>query len=124
MDESLSAEAVVQRQLDAYNARDIEGFMSAWAEDAEYFEHPSTLLARGSAQIRDRHVARFKEPDLHGALIKRMVAGNMVVDQERVTRTFPEGKGHVDVIAIYRVQRGRIAAAWFIVGPRTMDEKP
>src|SRR5580693_760806 len=62
------AEAVVARQLDAYNARDIDAFMAAWREDAEYFEHPDRLLARGAAEIRIRHEIRFKEPDLHGKL--------------------------------------------------------
>jgi hypothetical protein len=114
-------DAVVQMQLDAYNARDIEKFMAAWAEDAQYFEHPSTLLASGSAQIRERHVARFREPNLHGSLVNRMVVGNTVVDHEKVIRTFSEGPGHVDVIAIYEVNGGRIAKAWFIMGPRALD---
>jgi hypothetical protein len=35
-----------------------------------------------------------------------MVFGNMVVDQERVTRTFPEGPGQIDVIAIYEIEGG------------------
>ena len=29
------AEAIVARQLDAYNARDIDAFMAAWHDDAE-----------------------------------------------------------------------------------------
>src|SRR5438445_12350725 len=79
-----SPEEVVQRQLDAYNTRDIAAFTVVWAEDAQYFDHPSTRLANGSAEIRERHVLRFKEPNLYGSLVKRMVVGNMVVDQERV----------------------------------------
>src|SRR5688572_8230567 len=100
---SFAPAAVVQKQLDAYNARDIEAFMATWAEDAQYFSHPSTLLAQGAAAIRERHIIRFKEPNLHGELIKRVVLGNMVVDHERVTRSFPEGPGQVEVIAIYEV---------------------
>lgn len=114
-------EQVIERQLEAYNARDIEAFMATWAEDAEYFEHPNTLLARGHAQIRERHVARFLEPNLYGKLLQRMVVGNRVVDQELVTRTFPEGPGRVEVIALYEVAEGKIARAWFIVGPRLLD---
>lgn len=110
--------AVVQRQLDAYNARDIAAFIETWAEDAQYFEHPGTLLASGAAAIRERHVARFQEPDLYGALVQRMVVGNMVVDQEKVTRNFPEGIGQLDVIAIYEVENGKIAKAWFKIGAR------
>src|SRR6185436_15989034 len=79
---------VVRRQLDAYNAKDIEAFMSCWAEDAQFFAFPSDLLAEGVQQIRDRHVVRFREPDLFGKLIHRMNVGNLVVDREVVTRNF------------------------------------
>ncbi len=117
-DSAVTPAIVVQRQLDAYNARDIESFMAVWAEDAQYFSHPSTLLAQGKAAIRERHVARFQEPNLHGQLLKRVVLGTTVVDYERVTRTFPEGAAHVDVVAIYEVIEGKITKAWFIVGPK------
>ena len=74
------------------------------------------LLADGAPQIRDRHVARFHEPDLYGQLIKRIVVGNIVADQEVVARTFPDGPGDVDVLAIYEVAAGKIAKAWFKTG--------
>jgi hypothetical protein len=83
----------VRKQLDAYNARDIEAFMACWADDTEISEHPSLLLASGAAEIRERHIARFKEPDLHGHLVHRMVAGKKVIDQEIVTRNLPDGTG-------------------------------
>ena len=117
-------EAVVQRQLDAYNARDIEALMATYAEDARQFEHPSKLLASGATQVRERSIARFKEPNLHARLLKRIVAGNVVVDHEMVTRTFPEGTGKLELVAIYEVQQGRIASAWFILGAKTLDAKP
>ncbi len=110
------AETAVQGQLDAYNARDIDAFMACWADDCEYYEFPDRLLAKGLTEVRDRHVARFKEPNLHGRLVKR-IAANLVVDQEVVTRTFPNGPGEVDVVAIYEVESGRIAKAWFKMGP-------
>jgi hypothetical protein len=110
-DGSFDAERIVQRQLDAYNARDIDGFMAMWASDAQYFEHPSKLLASGAAEIRARHIVRFKESNLFGRLIKRMVVGNKVVDHEVVTRTFPDGTGRVDVIAIYEVKDDKITNA-------------
>jgi hypothetical protein len=112
---------VVRGQLEAYNAKDIDAFMSFWAEDAQFFTFPSELLAQGADQIRERHVARFNEPNLFGQLISRMSIGNLVVDREVVTRTFPEGPGHVDVIAIYEVGGEKIAKAWFKVGPPMLD---
>ena len=119
-----SPETIVQGQLDAYNARDINAFMQYWADDALYFEHPDKLLASGAAAIRERHISRFTEPNLHGSLVTRMVMGNKVIDMEKVTRTFPEGSGHIEVIAIYEVAGDRIAKAWFMMGPRTLDAKP
>ena len=106
----------VQRQLEAYNAKDIDAFMACWADDCEYYEFPSRLLARGREAIHARHVERFKEPDLHGRLVNRIAVANVVVDQEIVTRTFPEGPGEVDVVAIYEVADGKIVKAWFKIG--------
>jgi hypothetical protein len=111
-----STEFPVQQQLMAYNARDIDAFMQWWADDCEYYEFPSRLLASGAQEIRERHIARFNEPNLFGRLIHRAMVGNIVVDQERVTRTFPEGPGEVDVLAIYEVVNGKIAKAWFKMG--------
>ncbi len=108
--------AVVQGQLDAYNARDIEAFMRFWADDCRYYAFPDQLLAVGAAAIRERHVARFQEPDLHGKLIKRIDMGELVIDQEIVTRNFPEGVGEVDVVAIYEVRGEKIVKAWFKLG--------
>jgi len=119
---TLRPEEVVQQQLDAYNARDIDAFMAFWAEDAQYYEHPDTLLASGKAAIRERHIARFKEPSLYGERVKRMALGSMVIDQEVVTRNFPQGRGKMDVIAIYEVEQGKILKAWFKVGPCVLDE--
>ena len=60
---------------------------------------------------------------LHATLIKRLVMGNIVVDHEKVTRTFPEGPGTLELLMIYDVQNGRIAKAWSIVGTKMLDAK-
>jgi hypothetical protein len=117
----MTPEAVVQRQLDAYNAKDIEALMATYAADAQQFEHPAKLLASGATQIRERFAARFQEPNLHVKLIKRIVSGNTVIDHEQVTRTFPEGPGQIELVAIYEVQDGKIARAWFILGAKMLD---
>ena len=112
------AEAVVKAQLDAYNAHDLAAFVATYADDVQLFEHPATLLASGSAQLRERYAPRFRDPILHAEIAKRIVMGNVVVDHEKVTRTFPEGPGHLEAIAIYEVQGGKIAKAWLILGAR------
>ena len=119
----MSAEAVVQRQLDAYNAHDLEALLATYAPDAEQFEHPDKLLARGTEQIRARFVSRFQEPNLHARLLQRIVIGNTVIDSELVTRTFPGGPGQLELVAIYEVQHEQIARAWFIFGAKTISAK-
>lgn len=117
-------EAVVQRQLEAYNARDVEALLATYAEDAEQFEHPSTLVARGSAQMRERLALRFQEPNLHARLLSRIVMENLVIDHEEVTRSFPEGTGKLEMVAIYEVRDSRIARAWFRFGANKLDAAP
>ena len=114
-------EAIVQAQLEAYNARDLGGFLATYAENAELFEHPSKLLASGVAQLRERYAARFAEPNLHARVIQRIVMGNIVIDHERVTRTFPTGTGTVDAIAMYEVEGRRIRRVWFVFGEPVLE---
>jgi hypothetical protein len=118
--DDVSPESVVQRQLDAYNARDIEALLAIYAPDAQMFEHPSKLLASGTQELRDRFVARFREPNLHAALLKRIVSGSVVIDHEKVTRTFPEGPGEIELVMIYEVRRSCIAKAWSIAGEKKL----
>jgi hypothetical protein len=117
----ISPEAVVQRQLEAYNARDIDALIAIYAADAQMFEHPAKLLAKGSTALRERFLVRFKEPNLHAQLLKRVVMGNMVIDHERVTRTFPDGPGTAELVMIYQVENDRIANAWVIAGAIRLD---
>ncbi len=121
MSHEVTAEAVIQRQLDAYNRRDLDAWLATYAEDAQQFEFPGTLLASGHSQIRARSAPRFTEPNLHAQLIKRTVIGNIVIDQEKVTRTFPEGPGHIELICIFEVRDGLIRNANFVFGAKTLD---
>ena len=117
-------EAIVQAQLEAYNARNLNAFLATYAEDAELFEHPSKLLASGMAELRERYAARFAEPNLQALVLKRIVLGNFVIDHERVTRMFPAGPGTLEAVAMYEVKGQRITRVWFIFGSPVLDPKP
>ena len=114
-------EALVQRQLDAYNARDIDALMRTYHSEAKQFEFPAKLLASGSAEIRQRFLARFAEPNLKAKLNRRIIHGSFAIDHETVTRTFPEGAGTIELTAIYEVEAGLIRNAWFIFGKKTIS---
>ena len=108
--------AVVQAQLDAYNAKDLDALMATYAPNAQQFALHGALLAEGHEQIRPRYQARFVEPDLQARLLSRTVMGTIVTDLEIVTRNFPEGKGTVEMLCVYEVIDGRIARASFATG--------
>jgi putative hydrolase of HD superfamily len=112
--------AVVQAQLDAYNAKDIDALMRTYAPDAEQFTLHGELLAKGHDEMRPRYLARFSEPDLHARLLSRIVMGNTVADLELISRNFPEGVGTVEMLCIYEVSEGRIRRASFATGQRAI----
>ena len=112
-------QSVVQAQLDAYNAKNVDA-CQAYAPDAEQYTLHGELLAKGHEQIRARLLARFEEPGLHAKLLSRIVIGNVVTDAELITRDFPEGPGSVEMLCIYEVRAGRIQKASFALGQKTL----
>ncbi len=112
---------VVQRQLDAYNVKDIDGWLATYHPAAEQFLLHGARLARGHAELRARIAPRFTEPDLHAELLHRTVMGDIVIDHERITRNFPEGRGYIEMLCIYEVSDGLIVKATFAIGEPRVD---
>ena len=112
----IPAEQVVQQQLDAYNARDLDAWLATYKTDAEQYLLHGGLLASGHESIRKRMAERFKDPALHAELTSRTVMDNIVIDHEFVTRTFPDGLGTIEMICIYEVHAGLIIKATFAIG--------
>ncbi|OWR31740.1 hypothetical protein CDO73_04465 [Saccharibacillus sp. O23] len=107
------AEQLAQRQLDRYNAHDLEGFLAVYAEDAKLYDLiDGTVIAQGREAMRERYRKRFEEDRVQAELVNRMVIGSRVIDHEHVTR---EGSDRViQAAAIYETHGGRIVAAWFV----------
>ncbi|MDB5959388.1 MAG: steroid delta-isomerase [Massilia sp.] len=119
--QDISPPAVVQAQLDAFNAKDIDALMATYATDAEQFVLHGERLAQGHEQLRPRYLARFAEPDLHARLLTRTVMGNIVTDLELITRNFEEGKGTLEMLCVYEIVDGRIQRASFASGAKTLE---
>ncbi|MES2902249.1 MAG: nuclear transport factor 2 family protein [Pseudomonadota bacterium] len=111
---------LIQAQLDAFNAKDVEALILTYAPDAEQFALHGERLAKGHDQLRPRYIARFEEPDLFARLLSRTVMGNIVTDLELITRNFPEGLGTLEMLCIYEVVDGRIQRASFASGAKTI----
>ncbi len=108
--------ALVQRQLDAYNDKNIDGWLSTYAKDAKQFSLHGECLATGHEEMRQRIAVRFEEPDLKARLVSRIAMGNIVVDHEVVTRNFPQGKGEMEMLCVYEIESGLIKTASFSFG--------
>lgn len=102
-----------QRQLDAYNARDLDRFVQEYTEDVMVFRLPATqpVLVGKVALAEHYRKHRFNLPDLHAELVNRMVFGNKVIDHERVSGT---QDSPMEVAAIYEVTPAGIAKVWFV----------
>lgn len=111
-----ASEAIVQRQVDAYNARDLDGFLATYAEDAELFAFPATSQTKGKEELRKLYAPIFTDTSLHAAIVKRIVMGNVVIDHERARVKLTEGPAILEAIAIYEVSNGKIAKVTFISG--------
>lgn len=112
-DPRYAPEAVVQRQLEAYNAQDLDAFLATYDPQIELFAFPDRLILQGLAPMRARYAARFRDnPDLHADIPRRIVQGRYVVDHEVLTG-LASGEG-MAVVAIYEVIDGRIRRVWFL----------
>lgn len=109
----MSAEAIVQKQFEAYNAQDLEAFLATYAADAVICDLNGAATQNGQADIRARYSAMFAQfPENRARLVNRMVLGDIVIDHEDVMRG-PDGP-RLEAIAIYTVKNGRIARVDFI----------
>lgn len=104
-----------QRQLDAYNARDLERFVREYSDDVVVYRLPGTEpVLQGKAAFAEHYKRnRFNLPGLHAEVVNRMVFGNKVIDHEHV-RGVQEGV--MEVAAIYEVGPRGIEKVWFVSG--------
>ncbi|HVY83653.1 MAG TPA: nuclear transport factor 2 family protein [Caulobacterales bacterium] len=103
---------VVQGQFDAYNAQDLERFMTFYAPNAVLASFNGDVLAEGAEAVRARHANLFSTyPNNRARLVNRIAFANTVIDHEDVERV-PGGE-RFEVAAIYTLKNGLIARVDF-----------
>jgi len=105
--------AVVQRQLDAYNARDLLRFLAEYSESIRVYRLPSAEPAlAGKSAFREFYATqRFNHAGLHAELMNRMAFGNKIIDHERISGVREQP---FDVAVVYAIERGLIACTWAV----------
>lgn len=108
--------ALVERQLTAYNNKDIEAWLNTYSKTAKQYDLQGKCIANGHDEMRERIAIRFLEPDLHACLVNRISMGKFVIDHEVITRNFPEGKGEIEMLSVYEIENDLIVKASFSLG--------
>ncbi|HYC86184.1 MAG TPA: nuclear transport factor 2 family protein, partial [Chryseosolibacter sp.] len=103
-------EMLVQRQVNAYNARDIDAFLDTYSDHVELYDFPDSLIGRGKEQMRGMYSEMFRKvDDLHCQIVNRIRLNNTIIDHERVRFN----NKFVQAVAIYEVKDGKIVKVTF-----------
>ncbi len=111
----MSPEEIVDGQLAAYNAGDLECFLGFYVEEVPVLGFPSgeVIADCSGPAFRERYRRLFEaSPDLHAELVSRVRHGRVVIDQERVTGFM--GDQTRTAVAMYEVGEERIERVWFV----------
>ena len=110
----MNPEKIVQQQVEAYNARDIDTFVACHHPEAELFNFSETVpFTIGLEKIKGIYQDVFENsPNLNTQILNRIVFDNKVIDHEIVTGR--KEIEHIELIAIYEIKEGLIGKAHFI----------
>jgi hypothetical protein len=107
-----TAVEIVQAQLDAYNARDLDAFAATYAEGIVITNAKCEVLVTGLEALRKRYGGIFEKFPLNHARIaaRKLEGGEVVLDHEIITGRAPDKPDPWDVGWVrYEVESGRIA---------------
>ena len=109
----MSPVEVVQRQVEAYNAHDLDAFAATYADTIQMVRLPATEPAiKNKAELREFYgTNRFMAPNLRAEVLNRMVLGNKVIDHERIMGL---ANSPFECVVIYEVENDLIQRVWSI----------
>lgn len=111
-DERTLADDPTERQLIAYNARDVDAFVVCYTEDVVVEGALGERILAGRAALDARYRPMFATyPNLHCEVVSRIYVGDYILHEERITGRQPSSE---HVVAIYRIVDGLIAHVRFL----------
>lgn len=111
-----SPEQTAQSLVDAYNARNMDGILKAYAPDSIAFALPSgEVILKGHDEIRKKF-ARVMDPKvkLKVEIVSRIVDGKFVIDKEKITGTNDGKPVEFFGTVIYEITDGLIRKEWYL----------
>lgn len=113
----ISPKEIVDRQLTAYNNRDIDASVACYRTDAKVVQPDRGILASGHEEIRERYGQLFNlDPTIRAEIPNRIVVGTMVIDEERITGfNLPGFPSEMHAAVAYRIEGDVIESAQLLV---------
>ncbi|MEO1010698.1 MAG: nuclear transport factor 2 family protein [Bacteroidota bacterium] len=106
-----SAKAIINCQIDAFNSGDLESFVSCFTTNVVVREFPNDTLYVGAERMKANYGPYMKNtPDTRVRVVKRMIIGNTVIDEEIAT----DNSQKTSQAAIYEIRNGKIGSMTFI----------
>lgn len=105
----MTPEEVVQKQLETYNDRDIEGFMSIIDTDITLHDFSTgKITLSGYEACKTFYNTLFEaSPKLHSTILTRTVFKNKVIDHESITGRNGNDET-LQLVLIYEVKNSKI----------------
>jgi hypothetical protein len=108
---------LVERQIAAALNRDLDGFLSFYAEDIKVRDFDGNVLLDGRAAMRAQYEPLFRDSqELSIEVARRIKAGEFVIEEENISgfilAGFPET---IHAVTIYRVRAGLIRDMTFLM---------
>lgn len=105
----LNPVVLVQKQLEAYNERDIDAFMAVFHKEISLweFDHEKPKV-EGFEAVKEVYNELFEDsPELHSEVVNRSTMGNKVLDYELVTGIRGSDET-MTLIMLYEIKDGKI----------------
>jgi|GEM_PF-4134309 len=112
--------AIVQVQLGASNAKDIQTLTHPCAPDAEQVTVPGNCWAQGRKQIWAGFLTRLATPDGCAPRLIRTASGNSVVAFALITHDFPKSNGTRERLCSDVLARSHSQCAIFAKGAKRL----
>lgn len=107
-------EIIIQNQLNAYNRRNLEEFLSFYSEKIEIYNfNEEKPIIRGIQNLKEIYEDVFiNSPNLKASIKNRIVFDNKVIDEEEIKGR--KGIEYIKVIVIYEIDSNLIKKVTFI----------
>jgi hypothetical protein len=104
---------IAQKQMETYNARNIEAYAALFSDDVKVYDYPKELRYEGKDKLIARYGDFFKNtPELYSFIEKRIICDNAIIDQEKVI--YKKGGIPKEYIVMYVVENEKIAEVYYL----------